>query len=85
MMRMFFKHIILFLLPTVIIAPIGDYLISSGLKKSDYFASGESYIWNQIIEGEITDSIYIYGSSRAWVHFDPLIIESGTGLPAFAR
>ncbi|MEH6535812.1 MAG: hypothetical protein V7719_05420 [Psychroserpens sp.] len=82
-MRLFFKKILIFLLAVLLVSFVTDYLISEGLRTSDRYAQGETYIWNQILEGDISEDIYIYGSSRAWVHFDPALIEDSLGMTAY--
>ena len=62
----------------LVLAWIIDVGLSSLLKKSCDF-SGEFEVWNQVYESESTPDIAIYGSSRAWTHFDPEIIENKTG------
>ncbi len=46
-------------------------------------AQGEIGVWNDIFESNATADVAIYGSSRAWVHIDPEIIEKHTGLTAY--
>ena len=52
-----------------------DRFISLNLKKSNSHAHGEYSTWNAITDGKLNADILIHGSSRAWVHFDPKIIE----------
>ena len=82
-MTRFFKNIIWFFLPLLLVSVLLDWYISDQLKKSDYYAHGETYIWNKIVEGEIEDDIYIYGSSRAWVHINPFILQDTLGMTAY--
>lgn len=82
-MKLFIKKFLLYLLAILPLSIFFDYLISNGLKSSDYYAQGETFIWNEILEGNITEDIYIYGSSRAWVHFDPEIIEDSLKMNAY--
>lgn len=82
-MYLLLKKIVLFSLPLIILSFLFDYLISSGLKKSDYFAQGETYIWSEIFNGRVNSELYIYGSSRAWVHFDSQMLEDSLGLNTY--
>lgn len=82
-MRKFIKHIFYFVLPILILAYPLDVLISSQLKKSRTFAFGELTTWNDLYNGRVSADLVIYGSSRAWVHFDPKIFESELGLPTY--
>lgn len=74
-MRFFLNRLTLFLVSLLLISIIFDFLISNKLKQSQTFALGESFIWKNIFDGKINDDLLIYGSSRAWVHFDPQIMQ----------
>lgn len=82
-MKLFVKRFLLFVIAILPICVALDFMISNGLKSSDYFAQGETFIWNEILEGKISEDIYIYGSSRAWVHFDPEIIEDSLNMSVY--
>lgn len=82
-MKLFIKKILYQAIILLLISIIVDYFLSSTLKHSDSFAYGESLIWNEIIEGQMSKDILIYGSSRAWVHFDSKIIEDSLGLSTY--
>ncbi|OUR93398.1 hypothetical protein A9Q87_05495 [Flavobacteriales bacterium 34_180_T64] len=82
-MRLFFKKILFFFVPILLMSLVIDYLISVGLRTSDRYAQGETFIWNQILEGDISEDLYIYGSSRAWVHFDPTVIQDSLKISAY--
>lgn len=62
-------------MPIVLLAYFMDLLISKELKKSKSYTEGEYSTWNDIYDGKVNADIVIYGSSRAWEHFDPSIIE----------
>lgn len=73
-MQRFIRQLILFFaLPVLILTPI-DFLLSNHLKKTS-LALSEYEVWNDIYYNKISPEISIYGSSRAWVHINPLIIE----------
>ena len=59
-----------------------DILISNGLKKGNS-AWGEYNTWNDIYAGDVNAQLLVYGSSRAWRHIDPEIIENKTGIPSY--
>jgi hypothetical protein len=75
MIRAFILRFAYFALPLLIIGSFGDIILSSILKKSKTFASGEYSTWNDLYQGKINHDIVIYGSSRAVVQIDPRIIE----------
>ena len=60
-----------FVIPVIAVSYFADLVISKELKKSNSYTFGEYSIWNDIYDGKINADIVIYGSSRAWVHFDP--------------
>lgn len=57
-----------------------DYKLTSALRlsqKADYA------VWNDIFNNNIKEDIFIYGSSRAWVQFNPKILEDSLGLSVY--
>lgn len=76
-MLKFLKSIILFSFLVIILAGLIDIAFSKELRKSCKFA-GEYEVWNDIYGGNLDNDIAIYGSSRAWTHFNPMIIERET-------
>lgn len=60
-----------------------DTWISANLRKSNSHASKEYPTWNAILDGKLDADVLIYGSSRAWVHIDPSIVEDSLGLSTF--
>lgn len=82
-MKKILSKILIFVLPIIIIALPLDYLISSNLKKSVVHVDGEYLIWNDIYSKNINVDIAIYGSSRAWVHISPEILEDSLNLSAY--
>lgn len=81
-MRKFIIKITIFSLPIFIVMNIADNYISATLKNNHKY-SGEIEVWNDIYEGEINSEIAIYGSSRAWVHIDPKIVEDSLNLKTY--
>lgn len=82
-MKKFIKNLVLFFLPIVILSYILDVFISNNLKKSNNFAQKEYSTWNAIIDGNVNSDIVIYGSSRAWVHFNSTMISDSLQIPTY--
>lgn len=72
-MKRFIISVSLFCLVTLILAFLGDYIVSSGLQKTRYDEFAE---WNNIYSGTIQADVLILGSSRAEVNVDPRILDS---------
>lgn len=81
-MKRFAFKFIYFLFPLVILMFIADYYISKKIKTS-HENPGEIEVWNDIYNGEINANIAIYGSSRAWVHINPTILEDSLNTKAY--
>lgn len=73
-MKKFSKAISIFSLILIVILCVLDFGISKFLQTKSLFL-GETEVWNNILERKIDAEIAIYGSSRAWVHFNPAIFE----------
>ena len=82
-MKKFFYKIVIFTIPILVLAYGIDIYLSSNLRKSNSFAHQEYPIWNDILEGNLDADILIHGSSRAWVHFDPKILEDTLQMSAY--
>lgn len=82
-MKKFITKIVVFILPICLLAYGIDRYISHNLKTSNVFAHSEYTVWNDILDGKLNAEIYIHGSSRAWVHFDPEILEDSLHMPAY--
>ena len=74
------------IIPIGLVALISAYplhrFISYLLRKSNEFPS-EFEVMNDIYEGKAAAEIAIYGSSRAWVHIDPQVIEDTLGMSSY--
>jgi hypothetical protein len=81
-MQKFIKKLFSLLLPALILLYPLDIALSSILKRSNEHP-GEYEVWNDIYDGNINTEIAIYGSSRAWVHVNPIIMEEITGKTAY--
>tara|TARA_R100000935_G_scaffold14097_1_gene28401 strand:- start:165 stop:1124 length:960 start_codon:yes stop_codon:yes gene_type:complete len=82
-MKKFILTVNYFFLPILILSVPLDYFFSKQLSESTKFAGGENLVWNDIYNGKINDDIFIYGSSRAWVHISPQILEEKLGRTAY--
>ncbi len=84
-MKLFLTNVTLFLLPICVVSLPLDHFLSGQLKKITgiNYAVGEYATWNNLFEGAVHDDIVIYGSSRAWVNFDPCLIENRLNVSAF--
>lgn len=74
-MKLFLKGVLFFLLPALLLVYPLDIFLSKQLQKSRFHASGEYSTWNDLYNGAINVEVAIYGSSRAWVQIDPMILE----------
>ena len=79
----FLRKIVLFFLPIALLAWPADIFISRNLKKSNWHVAGEYLVWTDIYNGKIDSEIAVYGSSRAWIHFNPDILQDSTGLKCY--
>ena len=82
-LKKFCVQLLYFILPPLLLLYPADILISTQLKKSNNFAAFEYPIWNVIFEKKVDAEVFIYGSSRAWVHIDPEMIEKKLGKSAY--
>lgn len=81
-MKKFIHHLSIFILPLLLLAYPADILLSSLLKQSNYYR-GEFEIMNDIYNGEAKTEVAIYGSSRAWVQFNPQILADTLEMSAY--
>jgi len=79
-MKKFLVKVVLFAIPLVFAAYLGDGFLSNALKKSKDDDLG---VWNAIYAGNINSDVVVYGASRALDHFDPQIMEDSLKLPAY--
>jgi hypothetical protein len=57
-----------------------DQMISRGLRLTRFREFGE---WNDILQGRINANLSVLGSSRAWVHVSPIILDSKLGTKSY--
>jgi hypothetical protein len=81
-MKAIFVKLIIFILPIVLLSIPLDYFLSLNLKKTNS-CSGEFLVWNDIFDGKANTDIAIYGSSKAWVNFNPRILEDSLKCSAY--
>ena len=79
-MTKFIKKTIIFILILFFLLFTFEMIVNTGLRKSDDFLLSE---WNDIVNGEINSDIIINGSSRAWVHISPKILEENINLSTY--
>ncbi|MDR2122360.1 MAG: hypothetical protein LBP34_04460 [Flavobacteriaceae bacterium] len=79
-MKKFITKIILFMLPVIVGAYLGDYLISKKIRESGI---GDFSVWEDIYNGRINADIAIYGSSRAANHINPMTLEKELNSTAY--
>lgn len=72
-MRDFLRIIFSFLAVFIILAYCGDFIITSGLNRSD---DRKYIVWNDIYRGKISADVVVVGSSRAWTGYNPYILDS---------
>lgn len=82
-MKKFVLKLFYFFLPIILIAYPLDYILSYYLSHSNEYNLGEFEVWNDIYNAKVDCDIAIYGSSRAWVHFDPKILKDSLGLNVY--
>jgi hypothetical protein len=82
-MKKFLYNVLLFVAPLLVLGCCIDFVISTNIKKSNSHAMKEYPTWNAILDGNLNAEILIYGSSRAWVHFDSKLIEDSLRHPVY--
>lgn len=81
-MRKFLLNALLFGLPILALLYPLDWLFSRTLAKS-HSGPGELEVWSDIYNQKINADLAIYGSSRAWVHFNPEILADSLRLKVY--
>jgi hypothetical protein len=72
-MKSFLKKNLFFLILLITGAFLLDFVVGKGLGKT---GTGEFQTWNDIFQSRINSDIIISGSSRAWTHINPEILDS---------
>lgn len=71
---------LVFLSVLVLLFILTENVVTIGLKSVN---DNEYKEWNDVLGGKINSDIIIQGSSRAWVHISPKIIEEKTGYSCY--
>lgn len=82
-MKPFVRKFLYIILPIIPLMFLLDAFLSHNLKHCYSSYQGEMQVWDDIYSGRIKDDCFIYGSSRSWVHIDPLVIEDVTGVTGY--
>ena len=72
-MRKFLKRTAIVFIAVICLLGVMDWRVSNRLKNSPY---REFAAWHDLMQGDISSAVVILGSSRAWVHYSPAIIDS---------
>lgn len=72
-MKRFIIKIMLIAIAILTTLYIADYIMSQNFRSRDYHPFNT---WNDIIEGRLNSDMWILGSSRAWVQYNPQIMDS---------
>lgn len=81
-MKYFIYKFLFFSFPIIFFLVGFDFFVGIQLAKTN-LNEGEFEVWNDIYKGKINADIAIYGSSRAWLHFSPKVIEKKTGIGVY--
>lgn len=79
MIKTYIYRILFFFMPIALLAYPLDRILSNFVQQTSHvsFAADEFSIWNDLYNGELNADIAVYGSSRAWVHFNtPMMTDS---------
>ncbi len=79
-MRVFILYILKILLVLWLFAAGLQYISDRGLMRNEVSTYRE---WNRIVRGQLNADILILGSSRAYVSYDPKILQKGLELNAY--
>lgn len=79
-MKRFLTKIAIFAVVAYLLALGLDAMISHGLANS---AGYPQQVWREIRSGDYASDIVIIGTSRALEHYDPMVIDSITGLSSY--
>lgn len=79
-MRKFFTQLTYFFVITFIIALLLDILISNLLINSNERIYQQ---WSEIYQNKISSDVIVLGNSRAWVQYNPMILDSILGTNSY--
>lgn len=72
-MKKFIVKIALIAIAICIPLYVADYILAKKLRSQDYYPFST---WDDIIEGRLDSDMWILGSSRTWVQYNPKILDS---------
>lgn len=72
-MKKFIVRFLVWLLPVVAVAFLVDFMVSSGLRKTDL---RKYAVWNDIYGGKMHPDLMVIGNSQAWNGYDPRLMDS---------
>jgi hypothetical protein len=72
-MRKLILKILLFVVILLIPLCVADYFKTKEYRSKDYYPFST---WNDIVDGKLNSDTWILGSSRAWVQYNPRILDS---------
>lgn len=72
-MKRFIKRTLFFFIVSFVLALIPDLIITYKVK---HFAYNDYSVWDKILSGTMNNDLLIIGSSRAFHHYNPIIIDS---------
>lgn len=76
----FLRKITFFSMPFLFISLFLDFIVTSGLKKTESYDFRE---WNVLYQSKINADLIINGSSRAWVHISPQILDTSFSIDTY--
>lgn len=79
-MKRFLTHTLVFILVLLIVFSILDLLVSAGLRRSGHDDFAE---WEDIVRGQVDADLVVQGSSRAFVHVSPAIVDTLMDLKSY--
>ncbi len=79
-MKRFVLRLLLFCLLPLPLLYAFSYIVDMGLRRSNSYYYSE---WNDIFHGAVNADLVITGSSRAYVHVSPKILDSALGLNTY--
>ncbi|MBQ6237762.1 MAG: hypothetical protein IJK07_06055 [Bacteroidales bacterium] len=72
-MKRFIIHSSFFFIVSFVLALIPDIIITNKIK---HFAYNDYSVWDKILSGKMDNDLLIIGSSRAFHHYNPIILDS---------
>ena len=80
-MKRFLRDIGLFIVLILVIAVIGDIIVSRGLRKTTI---RQYAVWNDIYNGTNLDNDLVFiGASSCWAGFNPCVLDTMLGISAY--